>query len=686
MAFDTGAIPTENKFPSRPKIWTAKLKPSIVLEGVVTEAIWSQGPRPSFTVPWAPHSLPTRHVRSLCTTAERSRAHAVAHGRGSRRGSRRGVVSVPRSVSVGGVRPGAWTGGGHVLPEALALAKGLPREQSRPDAPCCAQEVVVLDQERYPEHILHLFIINAPRVFAVGWGMLWPLVNERTQRKICVWRTNYLQDLQQHIPLDQIPADFGGTGGHFEPLVPGPAAGRGAGPEPEPGSPLALSPAHPSPPPARRGASPPVQTPRSASPRDSSASFAETSLRTARSAHVLPDPDASEESLRTAWESVARSTLVPGDLHGSEASLCTAREADDDDDGGRRSAAASASAHASPAGPADLRWAPQSRFVPSPDLYGNPPLRLAGATDPAGHATLQGLLGHRPLAETRHNLVLRPGGGRILAELRPGPRGLTLHDAAGAALFRLRRGRGRREVSIFVCGRRVGPAAGVAPRGDASAASPSVGAQAHARAAPSTAAAAGAARSEAPAPGAAPRGSPAVRSLQTPALRRADVAVARQELMYILSCRPVKDGDVREWVVTAPGRLPWAMLRRGDQVLWGGTLRGLDPELLFALAVGLMRLWARGGVDWARPWGCLADQGRRPRGADVVVPGVGVLERGGRRLAVGPPGGGGGGGGDSEEETGIRGGEAVGERGRVGAVAGGEGPWGPGEGLCACNW
>jgi hypothetical protein len=49
-----------------------------------------------------------------------------------------------------------------------------------------------LIQEHYPERCRVIIIANAPGWFAVLWKMIWPLINENTQKKIRITKVSFM--------------------------------------------------------------------------------------------------------------------------------------------------------------------------------------------------------------------------------------------------------------------------------------------------------------------------------------------------------------------------------------------------------------------------------------------------------------------------------------------------------------
>eukprot|EP00667_Euglena_gracilis_P022892 EG_transcript_25651 len=49
------------------------------------------------------------------------------------------------------------------------------------------KEIITGDQVKFPEHMMYLFVINAPMVFSTLWNLVRPMVDERTQKKVHIW-------------------------------------------------------------------------------------------------------------------------------------------------------------------------------------------------------------------------------------------------------------------------------------------------------------------------------------------------------------------------------------------------------------------------------------------------------------------------------------------------------------------
>ena len=71
-----------------------------------------------------------------------------------------------------------------------------------------------LSAMHYPERAGKIFLVNVPRWFHIIWKVVKPLVPENTLHKIFILRgkDEILFQLQQYIPLQNIPREYGGTG------------------------------------------------------------------------------------------------------------------------------------------------------------------------------------------------------------------------------------------------------------------------------------------------------------------------------------------------------------------------------------------------------------------------------------------------------------------------------------------
>ena len=66
-------------------------------------------------------------------------------------------------------------------------------------------------QNYYPEMMGKMYVINAPMMFTSVWGMVKPLLDEVTVKKIVILGSNYQATLLQDIEADNLPKVIGGT-------------------------------------------------------------------------------------------------------------------------------------------------------------------------------------------------------------------------------------------------------------------------------------------------------------------------------------------------------------------------------------------------------------------------------------------------------------------------------------------
>lgn len=72
----------------------------------------------------------------------------------------------------------------------------------------------VLSAQHYPERAGFVFVINVPAWFKLIFSVIKPLIDESTLDKIYILRgaDEIRKALQERIPLESIPADYGGHG------------------------------------------------------------------------------------------------------------------------------------------------------------------------------------------------------------------------------------------------------------------------------------------------------------------------------------------------------------------------------------------------------------------------------------------------------------------------------------------
>lgn len=65
-------------------------------------------------------------------------------------------------------------------------------------------------QANFPEHLYKCYIINAPRIFSMGWAVIKSVLSERTQNKIAIMSTDYQATLLEEIAAEHLPVRYGG--------------------------------------------------------------------------------------------------------------------------------------------------------------------------------------------------------------------------------------------------------------------------------------------------------------------------------------------------------------------------------------------------------------------------------------------------------------------------------------------
>ncbi|CAE6532270.1 unnamed protein product [Rhizoctonia solani] len=68
-----------------------------------------------------------------------------------------------------------------------------------------------IGQNYYPETMGKFYIINAPYLFSGVWALVKPWLDEVTVAKIAILGGGYKDTLLQQIPVENLPADFGGA-------------------------------------------------------------------------------------------------------------------------------------------------------------------------------------------------------------------------------------------------------------------------------------------------------------------------------------------------------------------------------------------------------------------------------------------------------------------------------------------
>uniref|UniRef100_A0A7S2RM92 CRAL-TRIO domain-containing protein n=2 Tax=Mucochytrium quahogii TaxID=96639 RepID=A0A7S2RM92_9STRA len=72
--------------------------------------------------------------------------------------------------------------------------------------------IAKVDSANYPESMGLMFIVNAPSMFSMGWGVIQGFLDPRTVSKIQVLggKTDYLPKLLAYVDEDQLPVELGG--------------------------------------------------------------------------------------------------------------------------------------------------------------------------------------------------------------------------------------------------------------------------------------------------------------------------------------------------------------------------------------------------------------------------------------------------------------------------------------------
>jgi hypothetical protein len=77
-----------------------------------------------------------------------------------------------------------------------------------------AKALAITDSDHYPERLGTLFVINAPSVLWLSWRIVQTFLDEVTRKKIQIFssdRSEWEPVLKEHIDVDQIPRQYGGT-------------------------------------------------------------------------------------------------------------------------------------------------------------------------------------------------------------------------------------------------------------------------------------------------------------------------------------------------------------------------------------------------------------------------------------------------------------------------------------------
>lgn len=72
-------------------------------------------------------------------------------------------------------------------------------------------EIMKVTAAHYPDNSDKMFIINAPSWFTTLWRIISPFVNASTRRKLSIYGSNYISELEAYIAIDAIPQSLRGT-------------------------------------------------------------------------------------------------------------------------------------------------------------------------------------------------------------------------------------------------------------------------------------------------------------------------------------------------------------------------------------------------------------------------------------------------------------------------------------------
>lgn len=70
--------------------------------------------------------------------------------------------------------------------------------------------VLTAYEANYPETLRRGIIINAPKMFTLGFQLIKPFLSEETKQKVMILGSNYKDKLQEFIHPDQLPVHYGG--------------------------------------------------------------------------------------------------------------------------------------------------------------------------------------------------------------------------------------------------------------------------------------------------------------------------------------------------------------------------------------------------------------------------------------------------------------------------------------------
>ena len=73
------------------------------------------------------------------------------------------------------------------------------------------RQLIKLANDYYPEHLGIALVINANALFWGLWKLISPWMDKATSEKVRVFQKDYLPFLEEHVGLEHISKDLGGT-------------------------------------------------------------------------------------------------------------------------------------------------------------------------------------------------------------------------------------------------------------------------------------------------------------------------------------------------------------------------------------------------------------------------------------------------------------------------------------------
>ena len=109
--------------------------------------------------------------------------------------------------------PAASLACGHFVDQSFTVldVKGVGVWQIAGQKSRLIKKILSISQDNYPELMGRMFIINAPAVFKMMFGVFKPLIGARTLKKVEMHGKSYLSKLLGHADSAQLPMDVGGS-------------------------------------------------------------------------------------------------------------------------------------------------------------------------------------------------------------------------------------------------------------------------------------------------------------------------------------------------------------------------------------------------------------------------------------------------------------------------------------------